>query len=133
MKLSEERIGELVRIWAARLGLSEWRIAVSFDDGEDEDCYAETKPSAHYEIAEIVFHRARMAKLENKRQIEETVVHELLHCSHRDVESIVDLLDGQLHRDVETVVTESFRHHVETFIDRTARQLVGLAPLEGDG
>lgn len=129
MKLTEEEIETLVSIWKERLGLSEWRIKTTFDEGADDDCFAETQPSKHYDVAEIAFHKAKLASLSSKREIEETVVHELIHCAHRDVEAIVDLFDGQLHRDVETVLTESFRHDVEAFIDRMARYFVGLAPV----
>lgn len=128
--MTEAQTRDLVRIWQIRLGLESWTLVVRFDDepNEEEDCYAFCRPSKHFDDATLIFYRMRMQTL-SKRKTEETVVHELLHCVHRDVESIVDLLEDVAHRDAVSVLTEAYEHSVEQFIDRQARVLVGLAPV----
>lgn len=59
-------------------------------------------------------------------------MHELLHLTTREVEFILDLLDEQLHRDVDTMISRSHRHAVEGAVDRLAYRLVELVEELGE-
>lgn len=125
--MTNTRIKELVEAWKARLGLGDWRVDVKFvDEAGDVEAIAQVQPSKHFDDATLIFYRDELAKLKSDYEVEVTIVHELLHLAHRDVEAITDLLDGQVHRDVETVLVESFRHSTEQFVDRMARVLIRL-------
>jgi hypothetical protein len=55
------------------------------------------------------------------------VVHELLHLLVRDLDEVIDSLDGQLHRDAFTVTENRYCHEIEGLIDRLSYRLVELA------
>lgn len=121
--MTDKKVEALVAVWKERLRLNEWRIGIEFSSSSDEDCYAEAKPSKHYDAADLTFYRKRMNELD-EYEVEVTVVHELLHLAHRDVEHIVDLLDDVLVADVAQIFGDAMKHVSEAFIDRQARVLV---------
>lgn len=98
----------------------------NFKEGKHD--YAATFRSKNYESARLYFNEDLLKRIADDRRIEATVVHELLHVFCKDVENVFDLIDGQLHRDVDSVVLESFGNANESVIDRLAHRLVDIAP-----
>lgn len=123
--MNEDSLRVIVSEWQKRLDLESWRITLKFHDKDaDEGVEAMTSSAPHCDEATITFYNWTDW---GGRKAAEIVVHELLHIAHRDVESVLDLLDGQLHRDVYGVIDTAFRHAVEVFVDKQARLLVALS------
>lgn len=120
--MTRATLDRILAEWQRRLWLERWEI-----DVEDEPCSAESNaeiiPNGHRQHARLYLSASwkRWTIAEANR----TIVHELLHCAHRDVDHVVDdVLDGMLHRDVLTVVQEAYLDAMERFIDDHSRLLV---------
>lgn len=121
----------LVRVWARRLGVDRWELELHLDDPagwaslhKPEDTDASVHRSRDYDTA--TFWLDPGWREWPARKLEATIVHELLHLATRDMEHVLDLLDGMVHRDVENVIAEAYRHAVEGAIDRLSYRLVDL-------
>lgn len=76
--VAKKKIRELVREWKPILDLGHWTIDVSFDKKQWAAC-CEAKPE--YRAANINFYMAKLLpKLKLNYELEEFVVHELIHC-----------------------------------------------------
>jgi hypothetical protein len=62
----------------------------------------------------------------------QVIVHELLHLPTRDVEYILTAIEDMLHRDVDKVISETHRHHVEGAIDFLAYRFVEIGGVVED-
>ena len=126
-KLELERI---VRWWIPRLGLAHWSISIEVEDepfeGESSDSEAASFPNRDYDVARVVFNPREIGKWAPLKA-HRVAVHELLHLVTREIEYVLDLLEGQLNRDVDELVTRSHRHAVEGALDRLAYRIVDLA------
>lgn len=134
--MTRKGIEEAVAFWTPRLGLTHWDIQIVWDQKEWE---RETEGSEHSETCESMIWRPRdydTAKLYvnpgkfkswSRAKTHQIIVHELLHLVTREVDFILDLLETNLHRDVDTAVTLSHKHAVEGMVDRLAYRLVELA------
>lgn len=126
--LSHEVMEGVVSLWIKRLGLQRWNIEVKWDDPDhfksDID-KAYIWRARDYEDARLYFN-PNTSESWSMRTLHCTVVHELLHLVTRDVEFVLDQVEDQLHRDVETVVAETFKHHLEGAIDQIACRMVEL-------
>ena len=118
-----------VEWWRRRLGLERWAIRVEWepdDDGDDERRpHASTWRARDYDEARIRFNLAEYRGWDRRRG-NVLVVHELLHLVTRDVEHVLDLTDGQIHRDSHELLVRAHRHAVEGAVDRLAYRLVEL-------
>jgi hypothetical protein len=123
--VTKARIEKLIGVWTVRLGLERWKIDVDW-----------SKPCADHNVAEIEkssFYDTGTIRLEPgwakwaPDYAEQTVVHELLHLLHRDVDEAFADIEGQLQRDAWTMVERRYKQAMEGFIDRTASRLVELA------
>ncbi len=133
--MTRGEIESIVAEWVPRLGLAHWDITVVWpqaadsDDpfqAEDHTAHASTWRSRDYDVAKVYFNdveREKWSVLEAHRH----AVHELLHLVTRDVEFILDMLDGHVHRDVDEMIGRSHRHAVEGAIDRLAYRFVEVA------
>lgn len=132
---TEEELERYVRTWQRRLGLDEWRIEINLDgdvpEHNDEKAEASAIRSQVFDDAEVRFHPDW--RMWSPYKLETVVVHELLHLVIRDLELIVDDVDGLLHRDVHDVIREGYRRHVEQAVDRLAHRLVRLVEDVRDG
>lgn len=128
------QVEQIVHWWIPRLGLDHWRIDVVWDHSRDEapsfDSFehAFTWRARDYDEARMYFNPNEMEHWD-RRQANEIVVHELLHLVTRDIEFVLDQIEDQLHRDVETLVTVSHRHAVEGAVDRLSKRIVELVEL----
>lgn len=136
-----QRIENYVWRWAELLKLRHFEIVIVWPEDysrwpETDDNWPNFKESSHdfaatfrsknYEHARLYFNEALLARIGDDRLVEATVVHELLHIVCKDVEGVLDLIDGQLHRDVDSIVTEAFGNAHEAVIDRLAYRLVDI-------
>ena len=137
--MKEQEIVDLVGTWQHRLGLDQWEIKVPFGedlekywaDNDNPNAHASVERSKVYDSAKIYFNpRDYAGWTEQDATIH--VVHELVHVLFRDVEWTVDQIVGQVPRDAEDFMGETFQHHLEGCIDRLARRFVNLARVEDE-
>lgn len=134
--MTRAELERAVRAWQRLLGLEHWQIDVVWDasrfDNEDVDDnsapvrQAFTWRPRDYDFARLYLNPATCHDWP-ARDAHAVIVHELLHLATREVEWILDLVEGQLHRDVDELVHRTLRHVVEGFVDRIANRIVDLA------
>lgn len=113
-----------VRVWQERLGLQAWDVSVTWDVPPSEDSNATTRYRHDYDRADISFEEAFGSW--SREFLNRIVVHELLHLHLRDVDRVVDDLDGLLHRDVFSQVDKRYWHESEGLVDRLSYRLVEI-------
>lgn len=135
--MTRDELARIVAWWLPRLGLQAWTVEVEWDPHRDDIDFdsgarhAATWRSRDYDEARVYFHPTEHTGWD-RRRANQLAVHELLHLATRDVEFILDLLDEQLHRDVDTIISRSHRHAVEGAVDRLAYRLVELVEELGE-
>lgn len=135
--MTEKRLHELCAVWQERLGLDGWRVVLKIGGVSDEDSYMETHRSTTYQRGVIYCQPWLLGKGAAPDSvmirgddltdafIESSLVHELLHLYTRDMRAVVrDDLDGQVHRDVYTVLEAAMARAEEQCVDRLAEALV---------
>ena len=123
--MTKAAIERIVRVWVPRLGLERWKIEVDFSKPCADENVAEVEKSSFYDTGTIRL-EAGWAKWEPVFA-EQTLVHELLHLLHRDVDEAFRDIEGQLHRDAWTMADRRYKQAMEGFIDRMAFRLVEIA------
>jgi hypothetical protein len=131
--VTNKQIEGFVDLWKKILGLTFWDIRVVWGDELEEyfkdksdTIRASTWRSRDYDTAKIYFN-PREYHGWSLDEAERTAVHELLHLVFRDTESVIDQIEGLVHRDIDELITNTFMHHMEGAIDRLAYRLVELA------
>lgn len=137
--MTEKQLRGLLATWQQRLGLGDWRIVLKVGTVEDESAYMETQRSVSYQRAVIhcqpwllngdgnAAPESVMIRGNDLSEdfVESSLVHELLHLHTRDMRAVVrDDLDGQVHRDVYSVLEASMARAEEQCVDRLAEALV---------
>ena len=136
--MTRETIEQLVVQWMRILRLHAWEVSVvwpedyekwpehrdGMPDFSSDHTYAWVWRARDYTRARLYFNPERLS--DDARTVEATIVHELLHLVTRDVEFILDQLDGLLHRDLDNLIMEAHNHAVEGAIDHIAYVLVDL-------
>lgn len=131
--MTETSLHKLLNTWKQRLGLSQWQIELK-PGCDDEDSFMEIQRQAQYDRA-VIFYQPWLLTGEappgvidltlTDQMIEEKLVHELLHCYTAGMVGVIqDDIDGMLHRDAHTIMTEVFRREEERCVDRLAHALV---------
>ncbi len=130
---------QLVSRWVGILGLTTWHIHVVWPENahlwpenDDDfgkfgkDDYAAVWRPKDYETARLYINEELLTSFRPDAHLtlEVAIVHELLHLVTRDIEGILDQLEGQLHRDVRDVIETVFSHNLEAAVDRLAYSLV---------
>lgn len=110
------------KVWVPRLGLERWDVELL--DEPCDDANALTWRSNSYDRATIQF-SDELAEWSFGRA-EQTLVHELLHLCHRDVDQAFSELEDRLQGDVWSVARGRYDHVMEGFIDRLASRLVEI-------
>jgi hypothetical protein len=131
--VTRDELEAIVEWWRPRLGLAGWELEVRWEAAPEDGEHFENTPTSRaytwrardYDEARVYFNPA-MIDGWSRRQANALAVHELLHLVTREVEHVLDLADGQLHRDVDELLTRAHRHAVEGAVDRLAYRLVDL-------
>ena len=108
---NEHELLDVVHEWQERLGLSDWYIAARICKREDmnlEDCAGESEVQFLHKCALVSI--LRKEDLPNdlliKQPMEETVIHELLHCrfisfdEHSREDAVFEIMQHQLLNDM---------------------------------
>lgn len=137
--VTQDELAAIVAFWIPKLGLERWDIQIEWDEKEWRELHGDDSSgpdasmhrSRDYDQASILFNPNDYAKWPPLKA-HRIVVHELLHALTRDVEHVLDLLDGHLHRDVESVLRATHRHAIEGAVDRLAYRFVEIAGVDAD-
>jgi hypothetical protein len=111
----------------APLGIGHWKIIVNVVDEID---YSPTiracvRNRADYDESEMEFQR-EFIESADLREIDEVIVHELMHIAFRDLwECVTDVQRWMSEREAE-MYHQRLKHEEEGVIDRVARTLVSL-------
>lgn len=135
--LTERDLRSLLGLWQRRLSLDHWFLVLKVGGCEDASTYMEVHRSTVYQRAVVHCQPWMLGEGEAPEDVlirgddltdsfvEESLVHELLHLHTRDMRAIVrDDLDGQVHRDVYTVLEAGMSRAEEQCVDRLASALV---------
>lgn len=123
--MTEAQLLKLVEKWKLILKLNHWRIEVDFDTACDPEANVSITRSKSYDNATIEL--APSWKEWSEYDIEQRVVHELLHLTTREIDTIIfDLLPYELGPQVRSILEESYRHASEQMVDRLAHSFVEL-------
>lgn len=124
--MTKAQMERIVQGWLPRLGLDRWKVEFKWAEPCDAENYAEVEKSSFYDSAKIRL-EPDWAKW-SPEFAEVTLVHELVHLLHRDVDQAFNDIDGQLQRDAWIMAERRYRHAMEGFVDRLATRLVELSP-----
>lgn len=131
--MTEPQLKARVRFWQnklALLGLSIWRFDICVIDGTPTGVKGPAAAAIdrmdHYDSASIEFVREEIAEL-TASEIDQVIVHELLHAAFRDFEEAIHLVDGVLPATAWTIWDNALDHELEALIERLARTLVAFS------
>jgi hypothetical protein len=138
--MTEKQIRELFKTWQHRLGLDQWVIRVDFEEFAPPTSTMQIHRSNDYDRAIIqvqlwVLHGTPPPTWDGyvkgeitDRDIEEGVVHELLHAAIGRLWKPINMLRGEAHTDALDMACSTFDYIEENCVDRLAVALVGSWP-----
>lgn len=112
-----KRINALVGAWQGPLGLANWTVSVCFDDSVPEQASCIANPE--YRTARLTFNLRRVGP----EEIEELVVHEMIHCHGWAVAALALKWSG---RDAER--RDVVRQAEELLVTAVSRAFLPLLP-----
>lgn len=131
--MTRDMINSLLDKWIKILGLSDWRIQISYEDCEDKYSHMEIIRSQDYQQAKIIVPRwwldeeampeeiRFVSSIHDENVFEESFVHELLHLFVTPLGVIVRVdLETFLHRDVHSQIEKAFNRAEERTVDNLA-------------
>lgn len=114
-------LGGYVRWMADRLWLRDWTITLDREPlPSDCNAFARVLPTEGRKLATIEFCRDFLER--DAEVIKNAVIHELIHCAHRDMTDVIRCVgnDHLLGKQAWDVLWEAFRVATETFVDSMA-------------
>ncbi len=119
-------VNDKVAKWADRLSMQEWtigvQIAVVLDDNPDCRGLAEGQPDINYGCITL------RADIEDTRDWEVTIVHELLHIKHTRIDNYIDeIVIPNLNGVSMGFAWQCYKKVMEPFIHGMAESLVGMS------
>jgi hypothetical protein len=131
--MTKDRVDYFLNKWIQILGLSDWRIRVVYDYGDDHMNLMEIIRSQDYQQAKIIippwwFDEKEipegiflMSNIWDENYFEEVLVHELLHIFITPMGVIIRTdLENFLHRDVHSQIVNAFSRAEERSVDNLA-------------
>lgn len=125
--MTARQIKARVDFWTKRLaplGLSHWDFEVYVFDGDIEDspgCDATADTSDQYDSARLSFRADKVDR--DVREVDQLVLHELIHVAMRDFDETVDLVGWQLSIPVKSVWEQITDREREGLVERLARTI----------
>jgi hypothetical protein len=143
--VTEQEIRGLFTAWQARLGLAEWIIRVDFEAFDPPTSTMQIHRSHNYNRATIKVNEWVTSGIPPETwegqtwdghakgevtdlDVEEAVVHELLHAAIGPLWIGLNLLRGESHRDAHDVAVNTYDRTEENIIDQLAVALVKAWP-----
>ena len=118
-----------VTYWQKKLGIPHIRVDVKLADPRYEnDAYATCSPSLHYDQTTITFrtHLIEGTSDVDSRDLDEVIVHELLHFMFRDFDAAARSTESQLAPQAQELLDDRLRHEEERLVDKLACEIVRL-------
>lgn len=116
---------ERCEFWVARLGLHDWEIEIGLSFAPNDD--ATNLGSAHNQADRSWAAITLRADVEDNREWEIVLVHELLHVKHSRIDDVVqEVLAPHVSGAPQAMVDSLYRRAVEPYIHSLARALVIL-------
>lgn len=123
--MTKKQLERVVREWQHRLGLGLWELRIDWDRQlENSDAWAEIKVHDTYDQATVRFESALLSQPD--RLVTVTVIHELLHALHRDIDQSWKSAISALHPDANAQADARYYGAYEAFIDRVALRIYEL-------
>lgn len=123
-KLTEAYFRRVWVTWVKRLHMGHWQWEIEL--GKDlDDAFAQVTPHQHYDQAKVEIRNDW--RTWDKRALNETIVHELVHVALRDVDHVLHTpceLDQWKTKQAAMLYHDSMEHAVEGFVQRMAETLV---------
>lgn len=125
--MTPRQLAARVRHWRAVLRLDHWEFDVEVVDRfEDSDeAFARCRPEDYYDKATLIFRRDWLTEAD-QQDLDETVVHELLHAYMRNFDHAIERVNDQLAPGVRDLWEESVRHERENVVERLSSLIVSL-------
>lgn len=123
--MTKSGVEKRLRLWQQRLGLATWNIHLDWGTPAGPRCDASILASVDYDSATLVVSKSWHKWTQDF--CDRTLVHELMHVHLRGLESVLDHVEGQLHRDVHTVIKATHEHFLEQAAERLAQRFVDVA------
>lgn len=114
-----------LRRWQHALGLSHWEIDLDWDTIAPEDCFARTWRANDYDLACVWFPKAWRER--SREEVEQTIVHELVHLVLRDAAQAHRLVCDQLPKRAQELAGRYWTNREEQAVDRLAHAFVRVA------
>jgi hypothetical protein len=133
--VTELDIRDLFTIWQGRLGLAEWRIRIDFEAIDPETVTMQVHKCRNYQRATVKVQpwvltnsppedwQAAIGAVSDL-DIEEAVVHELLHCCTDTLWQWAELLRPETHVDALDTAVRAWEAAEESVVDKLAIALV---------
>lgn len=133
MKVDPIKLAKRVERWQYRLtelGVGHWRIecvTITSPDGmpNGPDADASVQVSSQYDSYHVWFNEDFLART-NKRRLDETIVHELMHVVMRDLDFAMDQVEDWLPPASYNDWTNLVQHEREAMVEKLARLVVRL-------
>ena len=123
--MTKEQIEQRVTYWKGVLQCEHVRVYVEIEDGTNErGAYATCIPHPHYDQMRVVFKPEQFEQV--PRDLDEVVVHELLHFLFRDYNAAAAALEDEVGEGVQSVFADRLEHEEERVVDKLARVIVAL-------
>lgn len=130
--MSPNMLTALFGEWQSRLGLDDWDINIRYEEPEGATAVMECHRDRQYQQAVIYVHpdvftadaKWRTGPTFDDFFFEKSVVHELLHCSMRDIRYVEDMFEGKLQPDLASAVEIAYTRAEESTVDKLACALV---------
>ncbi len=121
---SKVRVNQVLKTWQKRMGQQHWRVNVIWDDallGSDTTS-AMMSMSTDYDDATLIL--SHSIQRMGVKEMNVTILHEVIHLVLNDLSFFAEMLDGHLHRDIDSMLRTQWSHDVERVTDRLAWSLV---------
>jgi hypothetical protein len=132
MKITDVELAERIEEWQQRLellGVAHFRIrAVTMTDDVPgwADSNAGVSVDVDYDTVTFYFDN-RYVEGSTAKQLDETILHEWIHVSMRDLNNATNLAKSWMPEQTWSTFDENLDHHKETLVERLARQLYAFA------
>lgn len=134
-KQTQSSIENIARYWIDNLGLQTWDIRLVWGEELDDwysggfDSHASCWRSRDYEQGRL-YVNPKEYECWTDREAHLHICHELLHMVTKEVEYVIDHIEGKLSKEADGLVTKAHQHHVEGVVDKLAYRFVELAGIK---
>lgn len=123
-KLTRDDIETIIREWQTRLNLSHWRIKIDWESAPPEEADADFDASEWYDTATIRIRKDY--ETWDRREANVTVVHELIHCTMRDMRTAISSIQSKFSKATWEILDGWISAGEERAVEHLAQVLVNL-------